>query len=120
MLVLDEKYKEFEGSVVPYKTVPPGYTLELELEAREISLVDFAIMTKLPLEVLQDYVSGKIAVTEQMAQKFEEVLGIKASSWLRAQRFHEYCLLVLAEREKKKKQKKAKGFFETMGKVAVL
>ncbi len=118
MLALDEKYKEFEGSIVPYEAIEPGATLETELEARGISITDFAIMAKLPIETIEDFIAGKIAVTEDLADKLEKSLGIDAAYWLRSQRHYEYCLLVIAERKKQKEAEKAQkpNVFKRMGK----
>ncbi len=118
MLVLDEKYKEFEGTLVPFEASPPGDTIEAELEARNISYADFAIMTELSLETIEDLIDAKIPITAEIAEKLYKALGIDAGFWMRRQLGYEYDLLVIAERKKQKEQEKAQkpNVFKRMSK----
>ncbi len=109
-----------DGYRVPYEATPPGEILESELEYREISIEDFCIDARIDIDFFKEFIRGEHPVTQELAQKFEKFLGIDAYIWMNLQSDYEYDTMVLAEREKQKKQKKAEGFFETMGKVAVL
>ncbi len=110
-----------EGYMVGFRATPPAEVLESELEYRGIPLEDFCIDARLDLDFLKEMIRGEHPVTPELAQKFEDILDIPASFWLKFQENYEYDKKVIAERAKQKKQqKKSEGFFETMGKVAVL
>ncbi len=107
-----------EGYMVPYEATAPAEILESELEYRGIPLEDFCIDAKIDLEFLKELIKGEHPVTPELAQKFEDLVGIPARIWLNMQKDYENEKLVIAERKKQKEQEKAQkpNVFKRMSK----
>ena len=61
---------------------PPGDLLEEELEAREMTQKEFATLCGRPVQVINEIIKGKKAITPETALDFERVLGASAEFWL--------------------------------------
>lgn len=68
----------------------PGLRLKTELKARKITQRVFAGMIGMRPSHLSEVISGKRAVTEQLAIKLESLLDIPVSVWLELQAKLEY------------------------------
>lgn len=68
----------------------PGFKLKAELRARKITQRSFANMIGMRPSHLSEVISGKRAVTEQLAIKLEALLEIPVSIWLELQAKLEY------------------------------
>lgn len=68
----------------------PGFKLKVELKARKITQRGFADMIGMRPSHLSEIISGKRAVTEQLATKLEALLEIPVSVWLELQAKYEY------------------------------
>ena len=62
--------------------IPPGEVLAEEIAARGISQMQLASLLGLPAPVLDDVITGKAAVTHEIATMLFQVLGIEASYWI--------------------------------------
>lgn len=67
---------------VPFRAVHPGEILGEELNERGIKLEEFAKQIAVSRDYLTDFLNGTIKLTEKLATKFEQALGIPAKSWL--------------------------------------
>jgi antitoxin HigA-1 len=76
----------------------PGEVLELELEARGLKKSRFAIDLKMYPSQLNEILKTRRNVTEEIALKLENVLGISAETWMRLQ--VEYNIAVLRAKMK--------------------
>ena len=71
----------------------PGEVLEMELMARGLTKSKFAMDIKMYPSHMSDILKGKRNITEDIALKIENVLGISAEFWMRLQ--VEYNISVL-------------------------
>ena len=85
MNMANNKYKE-----------SPGFKLKAELRTRKITQRSFADMIGMRPSHLSEVISGKRAITEQLAIKLAALLDIPVHVWLELQAKFEY--------EKKKNQ----------------
>lgn len=76
----------------------PGTILRYELEDREISQKDFAVMIGMQKSHLNELIKGKRPITKPIADKIEEVLGISAVSLVNMQTQYEYDMKVIEQR----------------------
>ena len=76
-------------SKTPWTATHPGTILRYELEDREISQKDFAVMIGMQKSHLNELIKGKRPITKPIADKIEEVLGISAVSLVNMQTQYE-------------------------------
>ena len=62
--------------------IPPGETLADEIAARGMSPRDLSACLGRPVQVVNEIVRGKRAITEDTAHGLEKVLDIPATFWL--------------------------------------
>ena len=62
--------------------IPPGETLADEIAARAMSLTELAARMERPVQVVNEIVRGKKAITDHTALGLEKVLGIPATFWV--------------------------------------
>lgn len=75
--------------IIPASATHPGKLLKKELSARGIVLQDFALDLGLTMSSLKELLKGKIDITESLASKLENILGIPARNWMNMQaRYH--------------------------------
>ena len=67
----------------PDYAVPPGWVLEEELEAKGISLAEFARLCGLSAKSIGEIIAGKAPIEPETATKFDRVLGGGPDIWLR-------------------------------------
>ncbi len=63
--------------------IPPGFTIQEELEARGMSQRELARRMGRPEQAVSELVHGKKALTAETALQLERELGIPAYLWLR-------------------------------------
>ena len=85
-------------SKTPWTATHPGTILRYELEDREISQKDFAVMIGMQKSHLNELIKGKRPITKPIADKIEEVLGISAVSLVNMQTQYEYDMKVIEQR----------------------
>lgn len=81
----DDHYGNKKESKTPWTATHPGTILRYELEDREISQKDFAVMIGMQKSHLNELIKGKRPITKPIADKIEEVLGISAVSLVNMQ-----------------------------------
>ena len=77
-------------SIVPAIATHPGSVLKKELKARGIKQKDFAKAIGMPAPNLSELIKGKRNVTEAIAIKLEEALGIPFQNWMNLQNRYHY------------------------------
>lgn len=76
----------------PWIATHPGFILMLELEERGVSQKEFAEMLGIQKSHLNEIIRGKRALSPNIADKIEEVLGISSVSLMNLQTQYEYNL----------------------------
>lgn len=75
--------------IIPAHATHPGSVLKSELQARGIKQKDFAKAIGMPAPNLSELIKGKRHVSEAIAMKLEEALGIPFQTWINLQsRYH--------------------------------
>ena len=62
--------------------IPPGETLSDEIASRGMSQTELAARLGRPVQVVDEIMHGKKAITDQFAIGLEKVLGIPAVFWV--------------------------------------
>ena len=70
----------------PQSRPHPGKTLVEKLDEMGMSVQEFADYTDKPEKIISDVLTGKGAITPDLAKQFENVTRIPAHYWLNAQR----------------------------------
>ena len=78
-------------------SIPPGEFLEEEIAALGMTQQELAIRTGRPLQVINEIIKGKKAITEDTALELERVLNIPAHVWINLE--GEYQLTKARSRE---------------------
>lgn len=84
--------------------IHPGYLLGMEIKARGITQKNFASQIAIQQSHLSEIIKGKRNITDQLAQKLEQTLGIPAEHWIKLQAEYGFKKLLseqknVAERE---------------------
>lgn len=74
----------------PWTATHPGTVIKLELEERGISQKEFAEMLGIQRSHLNEIIKGKRSMTNNVADRIEEVLGISSVSLMNLQTQYEY------------------------------
>ncbi len=85
-------------SNTPWMATHPGTILRYELEDREISQKDFAVMIGMQKSHLNELIKGRRPITKSVADRIEEVLGISAVSLVNMQTQYDYDIKVIGQR----------------------
>ena len=78
--------------------VPPGAMLEEELEVRGMTQRELARRAGRPVQVINEIVRGKKAITPETALELEKVLGISAQLWVNLESIYQMTLVRNKER----------------------
>jgi HTH-type transcriptional regulator/antitoxin HigA len=87
--VVGSKGKELRTNVLLH----PGEVLEMEILSRGMTKSRFAMDIKMYPSHLSDILKGKRNITEEIALKVENILGISAEFWMRLQVEYNISLL---------------------------
>ena len=71
----------------------PGEVLEMEILSRGLTKSKFAMDIKMYPSHMSDILKGKRNITEEIALKLENILGISAEFWMRLQVDYNISLL---------------------------
>jgi HTH-type transcriptional regulator/antitoxin HigA len=71
----------------------PGEVLEMEILSRGLTKSKFAMDIKMYPSHMSDILKGKRNITEEIALKLENILGISAEFWMRLQVEYNISLL---------------------------
>ena len=72
--------------------IHPGFILGMELKARKFTQKAFAAQIAIQQSHLSEIIKGKRNITEQLAEKLEEILDIPAETWMKLQAEYGYKL----------------------------
>ncbi len=72
--------------------IPPGEVLDEELETRKLSQQQLATMMSRPVQVINEIIHGRKAITARTAVELEKALGIPAELWLRLEASYRLAL----------------------------
>jgi addiction module HigA family antidote len=84
--------------VWPSIAVPPGETLAEEIQSRGLSQSELARRMGRPVQVINEIIRGKKAITATTALGLEDVLGVSAEFWLRLEAGFQLSAARLARR----------------------
>lgn len=76
--------------------IHPGVTLAEEIEAREMTQKALAEAMNRPVQVVNEIVNGKKAITAETALQLEHVLDIPARFWMNLQTDYDLTVARLA------------------------
>lgn len=85
--------------IIPSRAIHPCETLKEELAERKISHRAFAEMIDMDYTSFTFFMNGKADMTEELAKRIEDALGIKAYIWMRLQERYIHEKKVLSERK---------------------
>ncbi|MCY4377002.1 MAG: HigA family addiction module antitoxin [Spirochaetaceae bacterium] len=80
--------------------IPPGETLADEIAARGMSQTDLTARIGRPVQVVNEIIHGKKAITEGTALDLEKVLGISAAFWVNLEQQYRMTSIRLREQER--------------------
>ena len=80
--------------------IHPGVTLAEELEAREMTQKALAEAMDRPVQVVNEIINGKKAITAETALQLERVLDIPARFWMNLQTDYDLTVARLAGRKR--------------------
>ena len=83
--------------IIPVRATHPGSILKRELQARNIKQKDFAKTIGMPAPNLSEIIKGKRSITDSIAIKLEEALGIPYQTWINLQSRYNYVVKRKAE-----------------------
>lgn len=78
--------------IIPAHATHPGSVLKSELQSRGIKQKDFAQAIGMPAPNLSELIKGKRHITETIAIKLEEALGIPYQTWMNLQNRYHYVV----------------------------
>lgn len=89
------------NDAVPFEPTHPGEVLDDELKARGIKQKDFAKTIGVQASYLNDFIKGRCNLTEELAHKLDEALGISYDMWIRLHEGYLYDSERIRERNSK-------------------
>ena len=84
------------GEVYSDLAIPPGETLTDEIAARGMSQTELAAHLGRPVQVVNEIIHGKKAITDDAALGLEQLLRIPAAFWVNLE--HNYRMIRLRRR----------------------
>ena len=84
------------GEVYSDLAIPPGETLADEIAARGMSQTELAAHLGRPVQVVNEIIHGKKAITDDAALGLEQLLRIPAAFWVNLE--HNYRMIRLRRR----------------------
>ena len=88
------------GEVYSDLTIPPGETLADEIDVRGMTQTELAARLGRPVQVVNEIIRGKKAITDDTALGLEKVLGIPAAFWVNLEQNYRMTRARLRERER--------------------
>ena len=88
------------GAVYSDLAIPPGETLADEITARGMSQTELAARLGRPVQVVNEIIHGKKAITDNTALALEKVLGIPAAFWVNLEQNYRMTRARLQERDR--------------------
>ena len=88
------------GAVHSDLAIPPGETLADEIAARSMSQTELATRLGRPVQVVNEIIHGKKAITDHTALGLEKVLGLPAAFWVNLEQNYRMSRARLQERNR--------------------
>ena len=88
------------GAAYSDLAIPPGETLADEIAARGMSQTELAARLGRPVQVVNEIIHGKKAITDNTALGLEKVLGIPAAFWVNLEQHYRMTRARLQERDR--------------------
>ena len=88
------------GAVYSDLAIPPGETLADEIASRGMSQTELAARLGRPVQVVNEIIHGKKAITDNTALGLEKVLGIPAAFWVNLEQSYRMTRARLRERDR--------------------
>ena len=88
------------GEVYSDLAIPPGETLADEIASRGMSQTELAARLGRPVQVVNEIIHGKKAITDDTALGLEKVLGIPAAFWVNLEQNYRMTRARLRERDR--------------------
>ena len=88
------------GDVYSDLAIPPGETLADEIDVRGMTQTELAVRLGRPVQVVNEIIHGKKAITDDTALGLEKVLGIPAAFWVNLEQNYRMTRARLRERER--------------------
>lgn len=85
--------KELNNNLNKDFIIKPGDTIEETLECIKMSMEDFSIKMNKTIFEIEDLISGKEPLTNDIAMQLESVLGIPAQFWIKREKTYREDLL---------------------------
>lgn len=61
--------------------IPPGYTINEQLDLLNIDIVEFSNRMEMPIGVVSNLLNGKCELSKEIANKLEKITGISKEFW---------------------------------------
>jgi HTH-type transcriptional regulator/antitoxin HigA len=87
------------NQLVPARAIHPGEVLREELRERGITQKEFAEIIDIQAACLNEFIKGKQDLTEPLAYKLEQSLGISAKFWMTMQSEYAYDSIQIKNKE---------------------
>ena len=88
------------GDVYSDLAIPPGETLADEIDARSMTQTELAARLGRPVQVVNEIINGKKAITDDTALGLEKVLGIPAAFWVNLEQNFRMTRAMIRERKR--------------------
>ncbi len=72
-------------AIEPDWTLPPGDSLEEELECASLTIKQASEKTGIPYPVFQGLLTGAVPITDEIAEALAKITGYNAQFWLRSE-----------------------------------
>ena len=89
------------NKLIPVRAIHPGEILREELRERGIKQKEFAQSMDMSLSYINRFINGKRNLTEGLAIKLENILGIPRISWVNLQKDYAYDIKAIKMRAMK-------------------
>ncbi len=89
-----------------YIAVPPGTTIEEQLEIYGMTKQEFTEKMDMPGHFIDDLIDGNVSLTNEIASKLEKVLGGSADFWSRLESAYREDLAKVNEENKRNEEAK--------------
>lgn len=74
---------------IPAEVFPPGEFLRDELNARQVSVSDFAKVVGMDTKQVEDIIDGKLHIGNLEAYKLGSALGVSSAFWANSQKIYD-------------------------------
>lgn len=77
------------NNFIPAQCFPPGEFLKDELNARKVSVSDFAKIVGMSVQEVSDIIDGELHIGVHEAEKLGSALGVSSAFWANSQMIYD-------------------------------